>query len=237
MTLAQANILKQVALSFGADCAVHRETITGNIEKTDAILGGSISQLKKISEVLEKQPFSLGVLGNIICEQIKKKERKTKLVGILNVTPDSFSDGDMLNPEEHLLKLIDDGADIIDIGAESTRPGFKTIDAEEQKRRLKPIFDFIKSENISIPISVDTRDSNVAEFALNEGATIINDVSGLETDSNLSNVVAKYDAGIVIQHWIDVTQSKNFIDEIYLSLKNKSDIAKEKGIKNIIIEK
>ena len=90
---AQANILKQTALTIGAECATHRDVITGKIEQSDVILTGSISQLRKISDKLKKQPFKLGELGNEIIKIITDTERKTKIVGILNVTPDSFSDG------------------------------------------------------------------------------------------------------------------------------------------------
>ena len=117
---AQANILKQTALSLGADCATHREVITGKIEKSNAILGGSYSELKKISEKLKKQPFKLGMLGSLILELINSKApRQTKLAGILNITPNSFSDGGMyfepIEAQKHLIELINDGADIIDM--------------------------------------------------------------------------------------------------------------------------
>ena len=97
LTSAQANIIKQTALSLGADCATHRDVITGKIESSDVILGGSYSQIKKISEKLEHQPFNLNILSSLIKELIiKKTAKKTKLAGILNVTPDSFFCGSML---------------------------------------------------------------------------------------------------------------------------------------------
>ena len=236
LTLPQANILKQIALSFGADCAVHRETITGKIEKTDALLGGSYSQLKKISEALKNQPFSMNKLAEAILNEMGKTKEKTNFVGIFNVTPDSFSNGGVPDKPEYIIKLIQDGADIVDIGAESTRPGFSSVSDEEQIARLKPVFEFIKNENIDIPISVDTRSSVVAEYALDNGAKIINDVSGFENDLKMPEIIAKYSAGVVIQHWNDVTEKENFIDEIYLNLKEKIEFAKSKGVKNIIFD-
>ena len=236
LTLPQANILKQIALSFGADCAVHRETITGKIEKTDALLGGSYSQLKKISEALKNQPFSMGKLAEVVLNELEREQRKTKLVGIFNATPDSFSNNEIPDKPECITGLIEDGADVIDIGAESTRPGFTPVDDEEQINRLKPVLEFIQKENISIPISVDTRSSIVAEFALDNGAEIINDVSGFESDSKMPDIISKYNAGVIIQHWSDVTAKENFIDEIYLSLKQKAELAQSKGIADIILD-
>ena len=240
LTLAQANILKQTALIYGADCATHRETITGNIEKTDVILGGSFSQLEKISNHLRKQPFSLGKLGEKIVSQLKPIKNKTKLVGILNVTPDSFSDGGKYNNEleaqKHLINMINDGADMIDIGAESTRPNFVTVEPNEQIERLKPILNFIKKKNITIPISVDTRSSIVAEYVLDNGVNIINDVHGFDFDKKIVDVIAKYSASVIVQHSKDVPKYDDMMDEIFFKLKEKCEYAESKGIKNIIID-
>lgn len=248
LTPAQANILKQTALIYGSDCAVHRDVITGKIDKSDAILCGSVSQLKKIVKKLQNQPFKLGKLGEEIESLIERKVvRATKIAGILNVTPDSFSDGGRyLKPQdaiEHFVSLIRDGADIIDIGAESTRPGALAVDSKTQIDRLKPILNFALKENLKIPISIDTRDSETADFALNNGASIINDVSGFDYDSKLADVVSKYNAGIIIQHskgTPDIMQKdpvyNNLIDDIYFSLKKKTEFAESKNIHNIIID-
>ena len=245
LTPAQANILKQTALIFGADCAVNREVITGKVEKSDAILCGSFSQLRKISTKLKSQPFKLAILANQIEDFIKPKERQTKLVGILNITPDSFSDGGLyLSPDNAARKFIElqeEGADIIDIGAESTRPGAVSVDDKEQIERLKPIFNFIQKEKIKqVKISVDTRSSKVADFVLNNGADIINDVSGFEYDVQLPQIISKYNAGVIIQHSkgsaSDIPHYENIIEEVYSSLKNKIEWAKEVGIKDIIVD-
>lgn len=245
LSLAQANILKQTALIFGADCAINRNVITGNIEKSDVILCGSYSQLLKISEKLKSQPFKLAILAKEIEDFLKPSLRKTKIVGILNVTPDSFSDGGLYN-EPHtaikkLVELFEDGADMVDIGAESTRPNSVAVNSEEQIKRLKPVLEFIQKEfNGKLPISVDTRSSDVADFALNLGVNIINDVSGAEYDPKILNVVSKYNAGIILQHSKGTPNSEpvytNLIDEIFSGLKNKVDYAKETGINNIIID-
>ena len=248
LTPEQANILKQTALSVGADCGTHREVIRGNIEKSNAILGGSFSQLKKIADKLKFQPFKLKYLGEEISNTLnQKRTQKTKLVGILNITPDSFSDGgkyiEPTNAQKHLVELIQDGADIIDIGAESTRPGANEVEPTEQIERLKPILSFIQKENIKTPISIDTRSSVVADFVLNNGAAIINDVSGFDYDNKLAEVVSKYNAGVIIQHSLGTPQNmqdnpknEDVVEEVYLSLKNKIDYAESLGLKNIIAD-
>lgn len=245
LSLAQANILKQTALIFGADCAINRNVITGNIEKSDVILCGSYSQLLKISEKLKSQPFKLAILAKEIEDFLKTSLRKTKIVGILNVTPDSFSDGGLYNEPQiaikKLVELFEDGADMVDIGAESTRPNSVAVNSEEQIKRLKPVLEFIQKEfNGKLPISVDTRSSDVADFALNLGVNIINDVSGAEYNPKILNVVSKYNAGIILQHSKGTPNSEpvytNLIDEIFSGLKNKVDYAKEAGINNIIID-
>lgn len=245
LSIAQANILKQTALIFGADCAVNREVVTGNIETSDAILCGSYRQLEKIATKLKAQPFKLSKLGDKIQDFISKKAtRKTKIVGILNITPDSFSDGGLyFNPsdaQKHLLSLIEEGADIIDIGAESTKPYSTPVSAKEQIERLKLILEFITKEKISTPISIDTRSAEVADFVLNNGAQIINDVSGFNFDKNLPDIVKKYDATVIIQHSTknseDVITYQNVVEEVFLSLMRKIEFAQDKGIKNIIID-
>lgn len=247
LSSAQANILKQIALTVGADCAVNKNVILGNIDKSDAILCGSISQLKKIAEKLTYQPFKLKLLSEELLLFLNTPKRTTKLVGILNVTQNSFSDGGLYfepkNAQKHLLEMIEDGADVIDVGAESTKPFSNAICAEEQIERLKPILKFIAQENITIPISIDTRSSEVADFALNNGASIINDVSGFDYNKNMPTIISKYNASVVIQHskgTPDIMQNKpeynNVVEEIYLALQQKIEFAKENGIKNVIID-
>ena len=248
LTPEQANILKQTALTVGADCGTHREVIRGKIEHSDVILGGSYSQLKKITEKLKFQPFSLKKLGEYINNTLNyQPSKQTKLVGILNITPDSFSDGgkyiEPIDAQNHLIEMIEDGAYIIDIGAESTRPGANEIEPTEQIKRLKPILNFIQKENIKTPISIDTRSSIVADFVLNNGATIINDVSGFDYDSKLAEVVSKYNAGVIIQHSLGTPQNmqnnpkyEDVVEEVYLTLKNKIEYAENLGIKNIIAD-
>ena len=250
LSVAQANILKQTALSIGADCATHRETITGKIDKSDCILGGSVSQLIKIAEKLQFQPFKLKSLGLELKEFLQeKRHERTKIVGILNITENSFSDGGMyFNTDkacEHLHQLVDGGADIIDIGAESTKPFSEPVSAENQLERILPVLSYIKDKNINIPISIDTRSSLVAKKCIEYGVKIINDVSGLDYDNDMADIIASTDVQVIIQHSKGTPENmqisphyESLMDEIYLDLKKRIDFAVSKGIKveNIIID-
>ncbi len=252
LNAAQANILKQTALSVGTDCATPKNTITGNIVKADCILGGSISQLKKIAVKLGVQPFGLRQLGRQIEKLISatlEKKHSVQIMGILNLTNNSFSDGGMYNDYdkavEHLNKLISDGADSVDIGAESTKPYSEPVSETEQLDKILPVLDYIRKNNIDIPISIDTRSSEVAKQSLNAGATAINDVSGLTYDENMTRIIADYGCPVIIQHsqgTPDIMQNSpyydNLMDEIYTDLYDKISKAVLAGIKkeNIIID-
>lgn len=261
LSVPQANILKQTAISVGADCAVHREIITSKVEKTDCILGGSFSQLKKIAQKLRKQPFSLSKLADLIENNLNFKLSPLKIkgtvfdfskpyiVGVLNLTKDSFSDGgeffEFDNAIVRIQELINEGADIIDVGAESTKPFSKPVPAEAQLEKLLPILKYLKDNNIKIPISIDTRSAKVAVKCIEAGADIINDVSGLEYDKKMAETIARLNIPIIIQHSqgtpenMQVSPSyENLIDEIFIDLKRKTDFAITKGIgvENIIID-
>ncbi|MFL6414527.1 MAG: dihydropteroate synthase [Bryobacteraceae bacterium] len=153
---------------------------------------------------------------------------RTQIMGILNVTPDSFSDGgDYLDPDRafaRALELEDEGADIIDIGAESTKPGSARISEAEELRRLVPVLKRLRGK-LTVPISVDTYKSGVAEKAIEYGADIINDPSGILLDLQLPKVVTKHDAGLIINHmrgspetWSQLPPLKNLMRSITIDL-------------------
>lgn len=242
LTPAQANILKQTAISVGADCATHREVITGKIEKSNCILGGSLSEIKKVAEKLKFQPFGLKELGEKLLSE--NAPACPKIVGILNITDNSFSDGglynDFENAKKHLLEMISDGADVIDIGAESTKPYSTAISAEEQLQKLLPVIDFAKDK---AKISIDTRSALVAEECLKAGAHIINDVSGFDYDKKMADVIAKYNVPIIIQHSQGTPENMqnkphydDVVEEIFLALLEKINFAHSLNIKNIIVD-
>lgn len=248
---AQANILKQTALSFGADCATPKETITGRIEAADCILGGSVSELSKIAVQLGLQPFGLRKLGREIERvlSIDVSDNKTQIMGILNLTNNSFSDGGLYDDYDsaikHFYELVEDGADMIDIGAESTKPYSKPVSPYEQLDKLLPVLEFARENDYDIPISIDTRSSEVAKECLEWGATAINDVSGLTYDENMVKVVADFNCPIVIQHTKGIPENMqdnptytNLIDEIFTDLHEKIKFAIDNGVsrENIIID-
>ena len=131
------------------------------------------------------------------------KEPGTLIMGILNVTPDSFSDGgayfDLESAVDHAYKMVNEGADIIDIGGESSRPGAEPVTLEEEEKRVIPVLERLVGE-IDVPISVDTYKSTIAKKALEFGTQIINDISGLTFDPDMAYVVAEYDCHVVIMH-------------------------------------
>ena len=129
--------------------------------------------------------------------------RRTVVMGVLNVTPDSFSDGgkffDAKRAVQHALAMQNDGADIVDVGAESTRPGSEEISVAEELRRLLPVLEQLRGK-LKIPISVDTQKAAVAEMALGAGAEIVNDISGLRTDPELARVATRHGAALILMH-------------------------------------
>ncbi len=129
--------------------------------------------------------------------------KKTYIMGILNVTPDSFSDGGLYFDKSaairRAIQMVEDGADIIDIGGESTRPGSESITIDEELSRTIPVIEAI-AKDIKIPISIDTYKSEVARIALDAGASMVNDISGLRFDPEMAEVVSKYNVPVVIMH-------------------------------------
>lgn len=170
-----------------------------------------------------------------------------KIMGIVNVTPDSFSDGGKYysvdDAVKHALKLIDDGADIIDIGGESTRPGSDFVSLDEELRRTIPIIKNILQQRKDIIVSIDTTKSEVAKQALDSGASIINDISGLTFDEKMIDVAKEYDAGIVIMHikgnpktMQDNPEYTDVFKEVYDYLLVQSIKSKQNGVDKIIVD-
>jgi dihydropteroate synthase len=165
---------------------------------------------------------------------------RTLLMGVLNVTPDSFSDGGQYSDPDRAfaraVELEDEGADILDIGAESTRPGSHRISEAEELRRLVPLLKRLRGR-LAIPISVDTYKSGVAEKALEYGAEIINDPSGILLDLQLPRVATKYDAGLIINHmrgtpetWAKLPPLKDLMRSITIDLDAALHRARQVGV-------
>ncbi|HNW40096.1 MAG TPA: dihydropteroate synthase [Candidatus Omnitrophota bacterium] len=255
-----ANILKQEMLALGADAAVARGSLTGSIKKTDILLIGQLAQFNALISKLKIQPFGLQKLAEDLDGSIKKftqtdfvlalrKGRldlgqRAKIMGIINLTPDSFShDGIYQRFNRDYLDLalkkaqalVKDGADLIDLGGQSSRPGAKSVSIKEELRRTEPVVKFLVKK-IKVPISVDTNKPEVAKAVLDAGAQIINDISGLR-DSRMIKVVARFKAAVVIMHMLGkpVNMQKNIvyeslIDDITGFLRNSIDAAQAGGI-------
>jgi dihydropteroate synthase len=159
--------------------------------------------------------------------------KRTYIMGILNMTPDSFSDGGKYNTLEkgieRALQMIEEGADIIDVGGESTRPGYTPVDEEEEIRRVIPVIERL-SKISDVIISVDTMKANVALRALEAGAHIVNDVWGLQKDPKMAEVVAKYKAGVVMMHNSILAEYDDVVKSIIEFLKKSIEIAEKAGI-------
>jgi dihydropteroate synthase len=213
-----ANLLKQEMLTLGGDVAVDGRGLDCSAKQTDTLLMGTQKNFEKLILKLEQYP-DLQPLGQSIKETLKNISKthysircrkrtlilgkRTLLMGVLNVTPDSFSDGGLFSDTEkaisHGLRMVEEGADIIDIGGESTRPGSKPLELEEELRRVIPVIEFIAKE-VNVPISIDTYKSNVAQRAIEAGAQMINDISGLHFDPSLAQVAVKEDVPLVLMH-------------------------------------
>lgn len=176
--------------------------------------------------------------------KLKQREivlgNRTLLMGILNVTPDSFSDGGQFTDPDRAfaraIELEDEGADILDLGAESTRPGSQRISEAEELRRLIPVLKRLRGK-LSIPISVDTYKSGVAEKALEHGAEIINDPTGALLDLQLPKVVTKYDAGLILNHmrgspetWAKLPPIKDLMRTISIDLEAAIHRTRQTGV-------
>jgi len=160
--------------------------------------------------------------------------KRTYIMGILNVTPDSFSDGgryiSMAEALHHAGEMVENGADILDIGGESTRPGHVPVSQEEEVSRVIHIIRAIRSE-IDVPLSIDTCKAEVAEEAIKAGATMINDVWGFKKDPAMAAVAAKYEVACCLMHNQDTPEYNSLIEDIETALKSSVEIALKKGVK------
>ena len=216
-----ANVLKQEALSLGIDCAVQKDVVTAKVDLSDCLILGDVKRLYKLSEKLKEQNFEfLREVGQEIEASINASTKgefvfrfgdrevslkdRFMIMGILNVTPDSFSDGgDYLDVDKALKRveeMINEGADIVDVGGESTRPFAEPVSLDEELRRVVPVIESVKKEFPEVVLSIDTYKSKVAQEALDRGVEIVNDISGLGFDEKLIEVLAGSNCGIVEMH-------------------------------------
>lgn len=165
----------------------------------------------------------------------------TYIMGILNVTPDSFSDGGIFyKPEAALVRakwMVDEGVSIIDIGGESTRPGYTPISSLEEIERVVPVIEKIKSR-LDIPVSIDTYKSDVALAAIEAGADMVNDIWGLKYDENMADVIAHYKVPCILTHNRKKAEYKDFMKEVFEDIRETIEIAQKAGIpeENVILD-
>ncbi|MBW1645132.1 MAG: dihydropteroate synthase [Deltaproteobacteria bacterium] len=216
-----ANIVKQEMLAVGGEAAVSRGVIDCSAPDGPVLLSATRKQFRRFLQKMRSQPFSLPRLAEQIREVLKTYDQRpplffrcrgvevdlqqrTLIMGILNVTPDSFSDGSRFLARDDALrqaaKMIAEGADIIDIGGESTRPGAARVGLDEELERVLPVIEALRREHEAIPISIDTYKSRVAREALAAGADLVNDISGCRFDPEMGRVVAAAGAHLCLMH-------------------------------------
>ena len=242
-----ANILKQDALSIGADLAVPRGTILAKEQYVDCILIGTTKHFELLSKKELIQPFGLKTLAQELKTFLCKESKQIKIMGVINANDDSFFAKSRFKNNDAIKKINDmikDGASIIDIGGVSSRPGSQKVDSKEELKRIKPICDIIKKEKLykKVVFSIDSYSPKVIKYALKSGFKIINDITGLSNDK-VAKLAGKYDATIVIMHMQgtpqDMQKDPKYDDIMYeLDTFFKERIAKAKsfGIKNIILD-
>ncbi|MTI82152.1 MAG: dihydropteroate synthase [Firmicutes bacterium] len=250
ITPTQANIIKQEMLSCGGEAAVTRGVVNYSVEKTDMLMLATEAQYKIVCGKLKIQPFKLKELAEAIERTIRniqpqeartlecrdkalKLGERTLVMGILNVTPDSFSDGGKFNildnAAKHALQMVKEGADIIDVGGESTRPGHTPVSEEEELERVIPVIERLIKE-IDVPISVDTTKAAVAKQALKAGTHIINDVWAGQADVDMFKTVAEYNAPVILMHNQQSTNYNDLMSDILIFLQRVVNQALEAGV-------
>ena len=251
-----ANVVKQQMLSLGGEAAVASGVVNCSVDRSDALLMGTEKQMLRLAESLAHQPFGLPALGEelkkilgprpgtLICAGRELSLERPLVMGILNVTPDSFSDGGEFYGTEKAVaragEMLDQGADIIDVGGESTRPGSAYVDEEEELRRVMPVVEAVASDAV---VSIDTRKSAVARKALGVGAAIVNDVSAGREDPEVAGVAAEFGAAMVLMHMLGTPadmqtdpQYDDVVGEVRDFLAEYAERALDEGVKSVVVD-
>lgn len=255
-----ANIIKQEMLSKGGEAAIAKEALISDGEH-DVLLLGTTRQYQRLLEKLRMQPFGLKKIAQEIEAILTNLETncwiielanghqleigsQTKIMGILNITPDSFSDGGrFFNPDQAIsraLEMIEEGADIIDIGGASSRPDSQMIDETEELRRILPVVENLAAHDLVL--SVDTFRARVAEAVLEAGAHMVNNIGLFSLDSDLLEVLSRWQAPVVLMHnrlQLNAEQAyENLVDDIFADLQQAMSQAEAAGLtaEKIIID-
>jgi len=259
LTFRQAAIIKQEMLARGAEAAVSWKVCSwdnsGPDDEYEALLTGTLRQYQEVIAKLRQQPFGLSEIASAIEASLTNYERekfapmviknktydfnsRTYLMGIINLTPDSFSNDGLygVNLIERALRqatqMVADGADFLDLGAESTRPGFQRVDDAEEARRLLPVLKELVAA-VNVPISVDTSKPAIAEKAVNLGAAFINDIWGLQSpedpECRMAQIIGSSKIPVVVMHNRTKPAYQFLIKEIVESLSISMEIAARYG--------
>jgi dihydropteroate synthase len=250
-----ANIIKQEMLALGGEAATARGAINHSVKATDVLIFGNLKQISSLVKKLKAGCFGLPQIALAIEQSVERYAevprpirvgslslvfgKRSYIMGILNITPDSFSDGgehfDAETALSRAAEMMEQGADIIDVGGESTRPGAKPVGGKEEIQRIVPVIKALARRKI--PVSVDTSKAATAQAALDAGADMVNDISALRRDRKMAVVVAKYKAPLCIMHMRGTpeTMQKNpaysdLMGEIIEHLSEGLAIAKKAGI-------
>ncbi|MFH1736492.1 MAG: dihydropteroate synthase, partial [Actinomycetota bacterium] len=233
-----------------------RNVVTLADKTTDVILLGTDKQFNALVRKLKNQPFGLKKLGmeikaalaaydnrlkDIVWDRYRLPiSQRTCIMGVLNVTPDSFSDGgrffDKKTADAHAVQMVEDGADIIDIGGESTRPGAEPVFEEDEKKRVLPVIETLAGQ-IGVPISIDTYKTGIAQAALDAGAAMVNDISGLSFDPEMAGLAVARNTPVVIMHMQGTPRNmqenpryESLIGEITGFLSGQAKVAESAGV-------
>ncbi len=248
LNVGAANILKQDALSIGADLAVPRGTVLAKTPTVECLLIATSSQLKILGRKELAQPFGLKDLAHKLKEIVLVEMPKVvQVMGVINANDDSFYADSRFNAEDAVLKIesmIKEGASIIDIGAVSSAPNAIKISAAEELSRVKPLLEMIQEKKLyeKVEFSIDSYEPIVIEEALNAGFKVVNDITGLLNDE-VCKLCAKYSATVVIMHMQGTPQTMqdkpeytHILDDVYLFLQERMKKAESYGIQNIILD-
>lgn len=254
-----ADVLKREMMARGGDAAVYTIESMLDSNGSSVLLVGTREQLDGLIDGLRGQALGIDLLAKEVedllaqREQLQKRRelvcgshvlpigQRTLIMGILNVTPDSFSDGgnyvDVDRAVAHARELVAAGADIIDIGGESTRPGAEPVELAEELDRVMPVVRALAAE-CPVPLSIDTYKAEVAERAVAAGAHIINDVWGAKREPRIAEVAAKYDVPIILMHNRENRDYTDFFSDMVRDLRESVDIAMKAGVRreNILLD-
>ena len=254
--LRAANILKQNMIAYGGDVALPKGAYYLDVELTDLVIMGTLKHFEQLCISLMEHDLCLPQIGDEIREALVNYEsyaqvlhigdflfdlrERTYLMGILNVTPDSFADGGRYGNTqaavEHGIRMAEQGADIIDIGGESTHPGAESVNLDEELKRVIPVIEGL-SEKLDKPISIDTYKHEVAKQALDAGALMVNDISGLRAEQDMAKLVADRNIPVVIMHMQGTPQNMqenprydDVVGEIVNFLRERAEYALREGV-------